>query len=278
MDRRKALKMATGALIGGGIGFIGIQKLSEPKYLKKKEVTLLKKVPNESDWKYYPLDPQKTAELAYHKYKEGGCMYSCFLSIVKQLADKYGEPYASFPMHTMRYGHGGISGYGSVCGTLNGAAAAISLFIPDKVNRDSLIKDLFRWYEEGSFPIFTSKKPLIDTQLVTSVSNSVLCHASVTNWIKVSKYKVSSKERIERCRRLTADVAKKTASMLNEFFEGTYLATDAHNKTTRECLTCHGNHGKLDNTSGDMNCTSCHSKSVAHKVFAKPHYKLMDKK
>lgn len=276
MNRRKAIKMAAGAALGGGLGFWGIQKLSEPEYLSEEEPKLLKEVPNEMDWKYHSLDPKLTAEIAYHKYKDGGCMYSCFLSIIKQLADQYGEPYASFPLHAMRYGHGGISGYGSICGTLNGAAAAISLFVPDKENRDRLITDLFRWYEEGSFPIFTSGNPLMETELVQSTANSVLCHASVTNWTKVSHYKVSTKERIERCRRLTADVAAHTVTLLNCFFDGAYVAADKHNETTRTCLTCHGNHGKLDNTSGDMNCSSCHTKSAAHKVFAKPHYKLME--
>ncbi|RKE02543.1 C-GCAxxG-C-C family (seleno)protein [Marinifilum flexuosum] len=275
MDRRKALKMAAGAALGGSVGFWGIQKLSEPDYLSEQEAKPLTPVANELDWKYHSLDPQVTAELAYQKYKDGGCMYSCFLSIIKQLADAYGEPYASFPLHSMRYGHGGISGYGSICGTLNGAAAAISLFVPEKENRDKMITGLFRWYEEQFLPVFIPKAPLVDADIVLSQANSVLCHASVTNWTKVSGIKVSDKVRIERCRRLTADVAEKTVDILNQFFEGDYMAADPHNATTRTCLTCHGSHGKLDNTSGDMNCTSCHSKSVAHSVFAKPHYKVM---
>jgi hypothetical protein len=46
----------------------------------------------------------------------------------------------------------------------------------------------------------------------------------------------------------------------------------------RECMTCHGDKGKLNNTIGKMECSSCHTESFAHKILADPHYKLMTEK
>jgi hypothetical protein len=43
-------------------------------------------------------------------------------------------------------------------------------------------------------------------------------------------------------------------------------------------MACHGSHGKLGNSTGKMNCTSCHDKTVGHKLFGDIHYQMMDKK
>src|SRR5690606_9885230 len=95
-----------------------------------------------------------TADLAYTSYSEGSCMYATVKSVVSQLTEKVGEPFASFPIHLFKYGHGGIGGYGATCGTLNGAAALIGLFIADKSIQDKMITDIFRWYEQEPLPVF----------------------------------------------------------------------------------------------------------------------------
>ena len=95
-----------------------------------------------------------TAELAYKYYPEGSCMYATAKSIISQLGEKIGEPYKSFPIHLFKYGHGGVGGYGSICGTLNGAAAVIGLLVTDKGVRDKMIADVFRWYEQEPLPDF----------------------------------------------------------------------------------------------------------------------------
>ncbi|HDR50691.1 MAG TPA: hypothetical protein ENN90_03595 [Mariniphaga anaerophila] len=51
--------------------------------------------------------------------------------------------------------------------------------------------------------------------------------------------------------------------------------TIGYNEATNTCVACHGNEGKLKNTSVKMSCTSCHSESVAHKIFGDVHYKFM---
>lgn len=278
MDRRKALKIATGAIVGSGGGIFLLSNAFKPEYLLLEESQKLEYNNTKTSWAYTPLDPAVTAELAYNHFDSGSCMYATFKSIISQLADKFGEPYASFPLHMMKYGHGGVGGYGTICGALNGSAAVIGLFVAEKAMQDSLITGLFRWYEETKLPEFRPQMAILDFTPPSTISNSTLCHASNTNWGKEAKYKVNSDERKERCRRLTGDVASRVTVVLNEYFGNTYV-TDGHdNETVRTCMTCHGDKGKLGNTSSKMGCPSCHTESIGHKVFADVHYKLMKSK
>lgn len=276
MNRRKAMTITAGALAGGGAGIITLLNAFKPKYLPEEKPQKLEYQKEELEWMYEPLDPDVTAQLAYKHYSSGSCMYATFKSVISQLAEKYGEPFASFPFHMMKYGHGGMGGFGTTCGALNGGAALIGLFFAhNKKIQDSLITGLFRWYENTQLPVFRPQEPTVDFTPPSSISNSTLCHASNSNWVKTSGYKITSDERKERCRRLTGDVAAHITTVLNDCYNNTYV-TDGHdNETVRKCMTCHGNQGKLSNTGGMMSCKSCHSESVAHKIFAEPHYKLM---
>lgn len=275
MKRRKAMKLAAGAVFGGGGGIFALSTAFKPEYHAGEKPEKLDSANEETGWKYYHIDPALTADLAYQHYDKGSCMYATFTSVASQLADKFGEPYASFPFHMMKYGHGGIGGYGTTCGALNGGAALIGLFVADKKKQNSLIADLFHWYEQTQLPVFMPQKANLDFTPPTSVAGSTLCHASTTKWGKTAGYKISSDERKERCRRLTADVAAKVSGSLNKFFDNTYMTCAHDDETVNNCMTCHGNEGKLGNTSGKMSCNSCHTESAGHKVFADVHYKLM---
>jgi len=275
MDRRNALKVFGGAVAAGGAGLVALSTAFKPEKLPAAESSKIDYTPSESEWKYVRLDPSVTAEVAYNSYSEGSCMYATVKSVIAQLAEKKGEPYASFPVHMFKYGHGGVGGYGSVCGTLNGAAAVIGLLIHDKSAQDQMIADIFQWYEKESFPTFTPANPNYDFTPPKSVPNSVLCHASNSNWCKDSGYKIASKERKERCRRLTADVAQKVATALNEIHADTYLANIHPDEASNNCLACHGKEGKVQNASVKMSCNSCHTESLGHRVFSDVHYRLI---
>ena len=275
MDRRNALKIFGGAVAAGGAGLVALTTAFKPEKLGAARSSKIDYIPSESEWKYIRLDPAATAALAYDSYSEGSCMYATVKSVIAQLAEKKGEPYASFPVHMFKYGHGGVGGYGTVCGTLNGAAAVIGLLIPDKSVQDQMIADIFQWYEKEHLPTFTPMNANYDFTPPKSVPNSVLCHASNSNWCKDSGYKVTSKERKEKCRRLTADVAQKVATALNEIHANTYMANVHTDQASENCLACHGKEGKVQNASVKMSCNSCHTESVAHKVFADIHYKFM---
>jgi hypothetical protein len=275
MDRRNAMKAVAGVIVGGGAGLFTLTHAFKPEVQSAEKPEKLDYIPDQSTWKYVRLDPIATAGLAYNYYSEGSCMYATVKSVVSQLAEKIGEPFTSFPLHLFKYGHGGVGGYGSVCGTLNGAAALIGLLITDKNVQDKMITDLFWWYEKEPLPLFSPSTPAYDHIPVKSVSNSVLCHASNTNWCKTAGFKVDSKERKERCRRMTADVTMKVTTSLNEIFENAYITSVQPDETVNTCLICHGSEGKVNNTAVKMNCNSCHTESVGHQVFSDIHYKLM---
>jgi hypothetical protein len=278
MDRRKAMKIAAGAIVAGGAGMVTLATAFKPKYQPLEESRKLEYKNTPTSWMYHALDPALTAELAYKYYDSGSCMYATCRSIISQLADQYGEPYSSFPYHMMKYGHGGIGGYGTTCGALNAAGAILGLFVSEKAMLDTMITGLFRWYEETSLPEFKPQTAIFAFNTPSTISGSTLCHASNTNWVNETGYKVNSDERKERCRRLTSDVVLQLTRVLNEYFGNTYVTAGHANEDTRTCMTCHGDSGKLGNTSSKMGCTSCHTESTAHKVFADIHYKLMKAK
>lgn len=275
MNRRKAMKTTAGIIAGGGAALLALAKGFSPAERAVAGTVKLDYEPSESKWKYSALEPATTAGLAYGYYPEGSCMYATVKSIVSQLAAIHGEPYASFPVQMFKYGHGGIGGYGSVCGALNGAAAVIGLVITDKEVQDRMIADIFQWYEKEALPVYEPVNPGLEFTPSKVASNSVLCHASNTNWCKESGFKVNSPERKERCRRLTGDVAYKIATALNEATASAYVTNAYSNETANSCLACHGSEGKLSNTSVKMSCTSCHTESMGHHVFSDIHYRLM---
>jgi hypothetical protein len=278
MNRRTALKAAAAGLLGGGAGVFVLTTAFKPEVLPSSQPTELGAKTAESDWVYRQLEPAITANLAYSVFDNGSCMYAVVHSFVSQLAATFGEPYASFPSHMMKYGHGGIGGFGTVCGALNGAAALIGLLVVDKDTQDALITGLFRWYERTPLPEFTPNTAILNFTPPASVSRSTLCHASITCWGQTTGYRVKSKQRKERCRRLTGDVAAKLAAIMNQLANKSYT-TDGHDdETTRTCMTCHGSQGKLGNTGGKMTCASCHSESLGHQLFSDLHYQVMGQK
>ncbi|MBD3267682.1 hypothetical protein GF373_13515 [bacterium] len=277
MDRRKFLiGSATGATAALSGAFFLANAFAPPKLKEKLPELILPNIKKTTagTWLYHPLDSAATGDVAYHLHREGSCMYATFGSILTQLAEQHGEPYASFPLSMMKYGASGIGGYGSICGALNGAAAIMGLFVENKSHRNALIEDFFTWYERTELPIYTPEQS--KQTVATSISNSVLCHASTANWVKESGLKIDSKKRSERCSRLTADVAQKTVATLNQYFEGRYEASLKVNEETAECAQCHSKKGKLANIRGKMECASCHEKSMAHTLFADVHYKFME--
>jgi len=280
MNRRNFIKIGLVGLAGTASGVTVLTTCFKPALrIDKKSRRLLSEKDRKSalSWIYTRLDPDVSADTAYQNYNKGGCMYAAFLSIISQLGEKIGKPYKSFPFHMMKYGSGGVGDYGAVCGALNGAGAAIGLLVRNSENRNHLISDLFSWYEKTELPAYKPEYPVLKMKVTASVSNSILCHVSATNWGKVSGFRMKSNEQSERCRCLTADVVRKTVVMLNGFFDDLYFTSNRISKKTSRCKNCHNKGSKLENSRGQMNCTSCHSTSLPHKIFADIHYKMLKK-
>ncbi len=218
-------------------------------------------------WGYKKSDPKAVAERAYKAFYSKkdektalGCMYGVFEGIIGELKEKVGFPYDKFPSKMMEFGKMGMQAWGSLCGALNGAVAAMNLTIGGDL--EPLVNELFVWYEQTNLPDYTPQKHKFDIK--KSIADSTLCHISVSNWCKVSGFKSFSPERIERCAWLVASVAKKTVELLNMKAEGKFKSVHPIKPEVITCLACHGKGGMLENTKGKMNCSVCHKMPKGH--------------
>jgi hypothetical protein len=203
-------------------------------------------------WPYGPLDPDATGERAFRSYLKGHCMYGTFDAVVGQVAERLGEPYASFPFDMFVYGAGGVQGWATLCGALNGCAAAFQLLAEKP---EPLTDALFAWYEREALPDFVPKAAKLPN--VPSVAGSPLCHASISSWCAASGKKSYSAERKERCGVLTASVARRAVQLLDLQRAGKALPV-ALDEPSAKCAGCHEHGGVLENTRSKMACGGCH--------------------
>jgi hypothetical protein len=238
--RRSFIKSAGTYGVATGVGLAGGVGLASPEIVAAQATHPFG----------YPeggLDVERTRQLGYDGFKgltladgtrHGGCAFGAFNAIIGQLAEVVGAPY--------------VVGFGTLCGTLNGAAAAIGLVSSGRDAR-SFISDLLAWYSETPLPT-NLLAPTGD--LPQSKAESNLCHVSVTHWCRTSGFASGSPERAERCSRLSGDVAAKAVEMLNDGALGLQVPSE---KTP--CRTCHhmGSDYNLGQfTHGEMNCMTCH--------------------
>jgi hypothetical protein len=224
--------------------------------------------PPEWPWPYKELDTELVRKRGHKYYYEGGCMYGSSGGLLSVLIEEVGYPYTLFPHDMMRYGGGGIAGWGTVCGSLNGACAIITLVAGTDYGR--ITNELMAWYGTTPFPSETANRYAVngeylvpqlktDAALPQTVSESPLCHVSVNTWCRAAGFASASPQRAERCARLTGDVAARAAELLNAHARGE-LVTGQFEKS--ECNSCHfmGENyetGQFIIGKGS-NCTDCH--------------------
>lgn len=189
-------------------------------------------------WPYKKLDPEKVYWKAAGFYNQYGCSQAAFEAIISEL----GQPYTSVPTGMMKFGEGGVAGWGSHCGALLGGSTAIGLVHKDSAVYSKLITELTGWYTEGLG------------------SGSVLCHVSVTEWAKANGVIVESQERKDRCSRVAGEVAKKAVLLLNAQDDNQFKAVFAPRDSVVGCQTCHGKNGSQTVRAGVLqDCVSCHT-------------------
>lgn len=209
-------------------------------------------------WTPRKLDPARTAQRAYDGfYKHGrGCSYGVFSAVIGRMGEKHGAPYNSFPLFMMTFGYSGVSNWGTLCGALMGAAAMYALFYY-RTDRDPMIDALFTWYEQTALPHYSPGKPVHAFDCKQTTAKSVLCHNSVSQWAYASGNEMHSRERSERCARLTADVALKTVEIMNAKIDDKFTFA-GHSESVKYCGTCHGKDKESDIAKGKMDCMPCH--------------------
>ncbi len=229
LSRRDFLMGSLGgiAIVSGFSGIVIPEQVSAAKY----------------PWGYKKLDPDKVAEMAYENFFKGYCCYAVSSAIILSLQKEIGEPYTLLPVDAFKFGHGGVIGWGTICGTLLGAGLATS-FAAGKEGEE-ILNDVMNWYSNTELPIYMPRvaKSSIKNR---SKSNSPLCHVSVNKWMTKEGVPFKSAQRKERCARLAADVAKKTVSLLNQWVDGKFeMQNDSQvalysTTTQHNCTDCHG--------------------------------------
>lgn len=209
---------------------------------------------------YVQLDPEKAKVDGYGGYGGARCSYGVFDAIITQLAEKVGYPYTHVPTQVLSWGGTGGGGWGTLCGALIGAATAIN-YTMEKKDADKVVGELFGWYCDFAFPEYmppAGKALEYEGPIDKSIAGSPLCHVSVSVWCDESGLKAESKARSERCARITADVAAKTAELLNQFHSNNFKPV-YKNENVDDCMMCHGKGHSLEDTRGKMDCQQCHS-------------------
>lgn len=260
---KKAGKFAAGAVVGGSLlGLVGCSKPAAEPPKNEPPAPAAPPEPPAWPWPYKTLDVNAAAKGGYDGYMVSDCCYGAFHSLIAELRKEVGFPYDYMPTDMFRFGAGGVAGWSTLCGALIGACAVIQLVVDEK-DGAKVINELMGWYTEAAFPVFKPEQPKkSDKEIVQSVSGSPLCHVSVTKWCEASGYKATSAERSERCGRLTADVTKKAAELLNDYHAGKFAVQYVAPASVTGCMSCHGKDG-MDDTRGKMDCVQCHP--TAHK-------------
>jgi hypothetical protein len=223
------------------------------------------------DYSYAKLDPEVVRKRGHLEYNSGlHCCEGAFRAIIAALGDEVGAPFDTFPTKTMFFGAGGVSGFATLCGALNGSCAAISL-VSDGATTMALTSELLSWYAQASLPSAESNAyavnheyetpEYLDVSLPQSVAGGNLCHQSVTNWCTANGYASKCAERAERCGRLCGDVAAKAVELLNAQYDETFVSAYPLPADAAGCRACH----KMGEdplagqfTRGKMDCRTCH--------------------
>lgn len=201
-------------------------------------------------WPYVKLDPAETAETAYKEWYRIFCGGAVISSVFGQLAEKVGEPYSSFPVDAFIFLEGGVSGWGTICGSNAGANMVTNLIIGPRIAGSDtgmlMGSELMDWYSDTALPVFAPKDPRVAAEIPTTTSNSPLCHVSVGKWMKAADKELSSPERKDRCARVTASMAYRVVELLNEWKDGKYVTfgevpSAIYGITAQQnCAECHG--------------------------------------
>jgi len=210
-------------------------------------------------WPWKEINPDEIQERAYQSaWAKIGCMYGTMEAILGTLADRYGEPYSTFPIDATIYGSGGIGGIGSLCGAINACGLLFNLFSKNQGDLFALCQEVSLWYENAKLPVYQPKKPKENIAIVSSIAHSNLCHISSTTWANASGHGLMTPQHFERCNRLVADVTKQAVTMLNAYSAGKITFKQKLNSFSEGCLSCHGPGKVKANVASSMTCDTCH--------------------
>ncbi|MHB8835435.1 MAG: C-GCAxxG-C-C family (seleno)protein [Candidatus Methylomirabilia bacterium] len=210
-------------------------------------------------WPFKQLDTKEVAQIAYENYMDLFCAATVLKGIFDPLAKSVGGPYKTFPVESMKWAHGGFAGWGTVCGTLAGGSLAIGNIVGDTDTAEAMVNDLMFYYSDTVLPVFKPAKGKWAEIKNTTKADTPVCHISVGRWMAEEGVAFLSNERAERCARVAASVAEKTAEMLNAWAAAGGKYTPV-NKPLANVMT--------NGITSQNNCTDCHGKNVPKPIMA----------
>lgn len=199
-------------------------------------------------FKYTKLDPGEVGRITYENYFKRWCASSVVAGFAELLQKKVGGDWNSFPIDAMRWAHGGLAGWGALCGTLTGAGTIIGLCTNNTDIAEEMVNDLAFYYSYTELPSYAPAKPIKAEIKNMTMAGTPVCHISVGRWMRAEGAAFLDPERAERCARLAANVAMETCQMLNDHLDGKFKAKHkllfnvAANGITSQnnCMDCHG--------------------------------------
>ncbi|WP_242393925.1 C-GCAxxG-C-C family (seleno)protein [Anaeromyxobacter oryzisoli] len=271
LSRRAFLSGAGGAMAAGSVA----AALGAPA--RAQAVT-----PPAGAWPIPVLNPDAVRDAGYFGYWTNdpyrstnyGCAYGVAGALLGEIKRGLGpgSPWEMLPLEMFKWGKTGCVETGTLCGALAGALPIFALASP--AYEVEMGGDLLRWYQEAALPSremdYLDPKRRYPNQ-AQSVSASPLCHVSVSSWCKASGKLSSSTDRKTRCGKITGDVGKMAAIILNRLVPGQRYVPiyGPPPELYAECVHCHidppppptPDQVRLTNSLGVTNCVTCHPDS-----------------
>lgn len=262
MSRRKFL-VGAGAVLGAA-SVSGLALANRPSAARAAGAAL------PLPWPYAELDAEAVARRAYEVFYVSACAEATWWPIVEALLAANPDTWGTLPQDVLKFGGGGVGGWGTICGTLTGSSAIIAMTgAPGKLTDAAM-----QYYAETPLPTNGIDKavragwapaaglPTPLPNVPTSTAHSQLCHASLSQWTMTTGAEDASRERKDRCAKACYDMAFKTVTMLNAWHaDPANVPTVTLDSSIAACQTaCH----TTPIAKGKMACDSCHDQTPDH--------------
>ncbi len=284
MSRRKFL--AGAGLVLGAASVSGVALLKDPDEAAADAA-------QELAWPYPTAaadqpDPEALARRAYEVYHGGGrgCAEATWWPFVEYLSTANPATWGTLPLNIFRFGGGGVAGWGTVCGTLNGAAGMINMVVANGSHRTTLTNAIFQYYATTPLPTNAAWKsyqkvlglstdwaptPVPLENVPSSTADSPLCHSSLVQWTMTTGAANGGPLQKDRCSKACFDVTRKLAELLNAYFVE-LTATPEYSPAAvpldpavAACGACHATY-----TGAKMACGSCHDNTIDDGHYGTP--------
>lgn len=221
--------------------------------------------------------PETLARRAFEVYFASGCAEGSWWPFVEALAPANPDTWGTLPTNMFRFGGGGVGGWGTICGTLNGTSAIIGMTVGNGTHRNNLISAIMEYYAKTSLPTnaaFKSNSGVLGLttpwdpaapaaapleNVPTSTADSPLCHSSLVQWTMTTGAANGGPLQKDRCAKACFDIVFKTTELLNAFFQSGSSPAEALDPSVYACRTCH-----VTYTGAKMACGSCHDNTIDH--------------